>query len=57
MTRDVPVYALGVLCLALVGFFSPFWFLGFLPLGAGLLWASYDMVEVTRGDTTAAPRG
>jgi hypothetical protein len=57
VTRDVPVYALGVLCLALTGFFSPLWFLGFVPLGAGLLWASYDMVEVTSGDTTTAPRG
>lgn len=40
------VYALGVLAVALAGFFSPLWFLGFLPLGTGLIWAAYDLVEV-----------
>ena len=40
------LYALGVLSFAAVGFLSPLWFLGFLPLGAGLIWAAYDLVEV-----------
>jgi hypothetical protein len=49
-------YALGVLAGSLAGFFSPLWFLGFLPLGAGLVWAAYDIVEVTGGDTSATPQ-
>lgn len=40
------LYALGVLSFALVGFLSPLWFLGFLPLGVGSIWAAYDLVEV-----------
>lgn len=39
-------YALGVLAGSLAGFFSPWWFLGFLPLCVGLIWAAYDLVEV-----------
>jgi hypothetical protein len=50
------LYALGVLALALTGFFSPLWFLGFLPLGAGLVWAAYDLTEVTDGDASTAPQ-
>lgn len=50
------LYALGVLALALAGFCSPLWFLGFLPLGAGLVWAAYDLVEVTNGEPTSTPQ-
>lgn len=50
------LYALGVLALALTGFCSPLWYLGFLPLGAGLVWAAYDLTEVTDGDATTAPQ-
>lgn len=50
------LYALGVLALALAGFFSPLWFLGFMPLGAGLVWAAYDLTEVTDGDASTAPQ-
>lgn len=46
MSRVDLVYALAVLCAALCGFLSPLWFLGFLPLSAGLLWAWYDLIDV-----------
>lgn len=58
MTREWVCYLLGVACLALVGFFSPAWYLGFLPLGLGLCWAGYDLVEVADADTApASPPG
>ena len=50
------LYAFGVLSLALVGFFSPFWFLGFLPLGGGLVWAAYDLVEVADAEPSSTPQ-
>lgn len=50
------VYAAGVASGSAAGFFSPLWFLGFVPLGAGLLWAAYDLVEVTDGKPPAAPQ-
>lgn len=50
------LYALGVLAGAAAGFFSPLWFLGFLPLAAGLVWAAYDLAEVTDGEPSSAPR-
>jgi hypothetical protein len=50
------LYALGVLAGSLAGFFSPLWFLGFLPLSAGLAWAAYDLVEVTNGEPSSAPQ-
>jgi hypothetical protein len=50
------VYALGVLAGSLAGFLSPLWFLGFLPLSAGLVWAAYDLVEVTDGEPSSAPQ-
>ena len=46
MRRAQAIYALGVIAGSLAGFFSPLWFLGFLPLCAGLIWAAYDLVEV-----------
>jgi hypothetical protein len=49
-------YGFGVAALALVGFLSPLWFLGFLPVGAGLIWAAYDLVEVTDGEPSSAPQ-
>ncbi len=48
------LYALGVLCAALVGFFCPLWYLGFLPLSAGALWAAYDLVDVKESDAKPA---
>jgi hypothetical protein len=56
MTRVWFVYSLGVGMGSLVGFLSPFWFLGFAPLAAGLLWAAYDLVEVTDGEPSSAPQ-
>jgi hypothetical protein len=51
------LYSVGIVALALVGFFSPLWFLGFLPLGAGFVWAAYDLVEVTPdGQPPTAPQ-
>lgn len=50
------LYALGVSLAAAAGFFSPLWFLGFLPLAAGLVWAAYDLVEVTDAEPPPAPQ-
>lgn len=50
------IYTLGVACAALVGFLSPWWFLGFLPLSLGLVWAAYDLVEVTGAEPPKPPR-
>lgn len=44
------LYAIGVTCAALTGFFSPLWYLGFLPLACGLCWAAYDLVDVKEPD-------
>lgn len=48
-------YAAGVAALAALGFLSPFWPLGFLPIGAGLIWAAYDLVEVATDDDASPP--
>lgn len=56
---DVAVYILGVVLLSLIGFFSPWWWSGFLPLGLGCLWAYYDMIDVEEpqhGNTPRTPR-
>ena len=50
------LYALGVLAGSCVGFFSPWWFLGFLPLCVGLVWAAYDLVEVPDGEPSPTPQ-
>ena len=50
------LYALGVLAGSLAGFFSPWWFLGFLPLCAGLIWAAYDLVEVPDVEPSPPPQ-
>jgi hypothetical protein len=58
VTRAHWLYLFGVLCGALLGFFSPCWFLGFAALAAGSIWAAYDLVEVDAGgDAPTAPRG
>jgi hypothetical protein len=52
-------FTAGIVLLALIGFFSPIWYLGFAPLGVGAIWASYDLIddaEDTRGDTAGPPR-
>jgi hypothetical protein len=54
MRLAVLLYALGVLAGSCVGFFSPWWFLGFLPLSTGLVWAAYDLVEVPDGEPSPA---
>lgn len=49
-------YALGVVCASLAGFFSPLWFLGFMPPAIGLVWAAYDLVEVTDAESPPTPQ-
>lgn len=49
-------YGAGVLTAAAAGFFSPLWYLGFVPLAAGLIWAAYDLVEVADGKPPATPQ-
>jgi hypothetical protein len=56
MNQARAAFALGVVALALTGFFSPFWFLGFIPIGVGLVWAAYDLVEVTDGEPSSTPQ-
>lgn len=52
------IFILGAGILSLAGFFSPLWYLGFLPIGACLLWAAYDfdLVEVSDGESPPAPQ-
>lgn len=48
-------YVTGVASASLAGFFSPSWYLGFLPLAAGLIFAAYDLAEEdTGGDPPTA---
>lgn len=49
-------FALGVIAASLAGFFSPWWFLGFIPLAAGLIWAAYDLVEVASDEPSPPPQ-
>ena len=55
MTRIWIAYTLGVLCVAAALFFSPCWWLGFLPLGAGLVWAAYDLIDAEDADDHPSP--
>ena len=50
MTAARLLYAIGVACAALAGFFSPIWYLGFIPLACGAIWAAYDLVDVKESD-------
>ncbi len=56
MTKVWVLYLLGVGLGAAAGFFSPVWYLGFLPLAAGLIWAAYDLIEVTDGESAPESR-
>jgi len=49
-------YAAGVASGSAAGFCSPLWFLGFVPLSAGLIWAAYDLVEVPNGEPSSTPQ-
>lgn len=49
-------YALGVAAASSAGFFSPLWYLGFLPLALGLVWAAYDLVEVPDAESPPTPQ-
>ncbi len=56
--RNAVAFVVGVVLVSLAGFFSPLWFLGFLPYGAGLIWAAYyfDFAEVTNGEPSSTPQ-
>lgn len=56
MRRIWFTYGAGVASASAAGFFSPLWFLGFVPLGAGLVWAAYDLVEVPDGESSSTPQ-
>lgn len=56
MRRVWFTYAAGVAATSATGFCSPLWYLGFLPLGAGLIYAAYDLVEVTDADAPPTPQ-
>jgi len=56
MKRIWLTYAAGVCAGSAAGFCSPLWFLGFIPLSAGLVWAAYDLVEVTNDEPSSAPQ-
>lgn len=56
MRRVRLAYAAGVIAGSAAGFFSPFWFLGFVPLSAGLVWAAYDLVEADGDKPSSAPQ-
>lgn len=58
MRYALGMYAAGVGALSSAGFFCPWWELGFIPLGAGLVVAAYDLVnvEAPSGDTQTTPR-
>ena len=49
-------YATGVAAGSAAGFCSPLWYLGFVPLSAGLIWAAYDLVEADDGESSSAPQ-
>lgn len=54
MRRVHTLYALGVSVGSAAGFFSPLWYLGFAPLAIGLVWAAYDLVEVSDAESPSA---
>lgn len=56
MKRIWFAYASGVTAGSAAGFFSPLWYLGFVPLCAGLIWAAYDLVEVPDGEPSSTPQ-
>jgi hypothetical protein len=56
MRRIWLTYAAGVASGSVAGFCSPLWYLGFVPLSAGLLWAAYDLVEVDSDESSSAPQ-
>lgn len=50
VTRVYLAYTLGVALVAVCLFLSPWWWLGFAPLGAGLIWAAYDLIDAEDAD-------
>jgi hypothetical protein len=59
MRNDWPawlMYGLGVLAGSLAGFFSPLWYLGFVPLCVGFVYAALDLVEEVPDGPTPTKR-
>lgn len=56
MRRVRVTYAAGVAAGSAAGFCSPLWFLGFIPLAAGLVWAAYDLVEADDDESSPPPQ-
>jgi hypothetical protein len=50
------MYGLGVVAGCLAGFFSPLWYLGFVPLCVGLVYAALDLVEEVPDGSTPTKR-
>lgn len=50
------VYGLGVVCAVVAFALSPWPWTAPLPAAAGLIWASYDLIEVSDGDIAPASR-
>lgn len=50
MRRARTLYAVGVTLAATGGFASPYRWTGFLVLGAGAIWAAYDLTEIGDAD-------
>jgi len=51
------LFAAGTVLLAVAGFCSPVWWAGFVPIGAALIWLSYNLEVEPDGatDTTQPP--
>lgn len=50
MKRARTLYAVGVTLAATGGFVSPFRWTGFIVLGAGAIWAAYDLTDIGEAD-------
>ena len=59
MTRVWALYLFGVVAASCAGFFSPWWYLGFIPPAIGAIWAAYDLVDAggDNGDAQGTPHG
>lgn len=55
MTRAQVLYTVGVVLVALTGFFSPWPWTGFALLGAGAVWAAYDLIDVEESESDDTP--
>jgi hypothetical protein len=54
--KFVFLYLLCVAAAAAVGFLSPVWYLGFIPISFGAGWAAYDLIDVEEPRNGKSPR-